>query len=130
MIDAMKAAVRQFEYILECINRDRIPHDGDEFYETLTALRQAIAQAEKQEPVAWVEGLEKPQPRCVTNLKYLSVAEVDAGVQFIPLYAASPSKPWVSLTDEELVDAYGLSKGGDYTRFARAIEAKLKERNT
>lgn len=57
-------------------------------YSLREALRQALAQDE-QEPVAWVESLEKPQPRCVTNLKYRSVAEVDAGVQFIPLYAAS-----------------------------------------
>ena len=44
-IEVMKKAVGQFEYILERINRNIIPHDGDEFHETLTALRQAIKEA-------------------------------------------------------------------------------------
>lgn len=60
-------------------------------FNAIVALKQALAQPDNQEPVAWVESLEKPQPRCVTNLKYRSVAEVDAGVQFIPLYTASPN---------------------------------------
>ena len=40
-----------------------------------------------------------------------------------------PRKPWVGLTDEEIVGcAEGLIVGG--LEFARAIEAKLKEKNT
>jgi len=58
--------------------------------EAIAAIEAELAKPE-QEPVAWVESLEKPQPRCVTNLKYRSVAEVNAGVQFIPLYTASPN---------------------------------------
>ena len=46
-IEVMKMAVGQFEYILERINRNIIPHDGDEFHETLTALRQAIKDEEE-----------------------------------------------------------------------------------
>ena len=42
-------------------------------------------------------------------------------------------KPWVGLTDEELqpiADEYRILFGGWVTDFARAIEAKLKEKNT
>jgi hypothetical protein len=42
-------------------------------------------------------------------------------------------RPWVSLTDEEVVAVRGLNiQGGRMRtyRFARAIEAKLKEKNT
>lgn len=132
----------------------------------ITALRQAIEQAEKQEPVAWVRDLTSPQPHCVTSLKYLSIADTDAGVKYIPVYVAPPSKPWVSLSDRDITGAahneakYPVSilettdsglcmqfsetgewfvsdKRGDFMKvnnflmsFARAIEAKLKEKNT
>ena len=45
-----------------------------------------------------------------------------------------PKKEWVGLTDEEILEEYRQSYGddGDLTDvyFARAIEAKLKEKNT
>ncbi len=97
-----------------------------------------VEQAEKQEPVAWVRDLTSPQPHCVTSLKYLSIADTDAGVKYIPVYVAPPSKPWVSLTDDERVKCYETT--GHYQTLrpqdsfavlslARAIEAKLKEKN-
>jgi hypothetical protein len=52
MIDAMKAALKELEDVLDCINQDKIPFDGDDFHETLRNLRQAIADAEKQD--GWV----------------------------------------------------------------------------
>ena len=45
------------------------------------------------------------------------------------LYTAPPSKPWVSLTDDEVWEAYEKGMHEDMW-FARAIEAKLKEKNT
>jgi hypothetical protein len=54
-----------------------------------------------------------------------------------PLYAAPPKREWVGLTDEEIQDLSYLSQKIDegnspwFDRwgFARAIEAKLKEKN-
>ena len=54
----------------------------------------------------------------------------------VPLYAAPPQREWVGLTDEEMFAALvqvdpltkRLAPGFEY--FARAIEAKLKEKNT
>jgi hypothetical protein len=51
------------------------------------------------------------------------------------LYTAPPAaqKPWVGLTEEEIEDTFQTSAGycgGDFQCFARAIEAKLKEKNT
>ena len=53
-----------------------------------------------------------------------------------PLYTAPPKKEWVGLTDEEIYDCeeevgmpqYEISSADLYA-FARAIEAKLKEKN-
>ena len=50
-----------------------------------------------------------------------------------PVYKAAPKRKWVGLTDEEILGEYRQSYGddGDLTDvyFARAIEAKLKEKN-
>ena len=102
------------------------------------AIREALAQPE-QEPVAYsytsrITGAQgfshHPMPRFI-----------DADSWDIkPLYT-SPShrKPWVGLTDEEIrllklvcVDLVKEKGWGflDWNWFARAIEAKLKEKNT
>jgi hypothetical protein len=92
----------------------------------LTIIEEALAEIEKCEPVAWqglgICTLEKP-----TKNSHL----------FSPLYAHPKSK-WVGLSDEEVRTAYrAISEkewaiGGmeDAEPFARAIEAKLKEKNT
>jgi hypothetical protein len=48
-------------------------------------------------------------------------------------FAKEPQRQWVGLTDDEVREVYGIDwdyKDGDYARYARAIEAKLKEKNT
>ena len=55
-----------------------------------------------------------------------------------PLFTAPPRKQWVGLTDEEIQDLGYLSEKFDASNsewfdrwgFARAIEAKLREKNT
>jgi hypothetical protein len=56
-------------------------------------------------------------------------AEYDVVATFAQLVAR---RAWVGLTDEEMNNIRWdwVDSGGDYTDFARAIEAKLKERNT
>jgi hypothetical protein len=80
----------------------------------------------EQEPVAWVRDLTSPQPHCVTSMKYLSIADTDAGVKYIPVYAAPPKRKWVGLSDVE-VAAYSDMFNG--IRLMKAIEALLKRRN-
>jgi len=46
-----------------------------------------------------------------------------------PLYAAPPRREWVGLTDEE-ISAVDWKSNETLHDFARAIEAKLRERNT
>ena len=41
-----------------------------------------------------------------------------------------PQRPWVGLTAEEIHDTEGYKETREMYRFARAIEAKLKEKNT
>ena len=44
-----------------------------------------------------------------------------------PVYVAPPQRTWVGLTDEEINTAASVQS---WKPFAKAIEAKLKEKNT
>jgi hypothetical protein len=65
----------------------------------------------------------------------------ELGPEEIPYYTHPPRREWVGLTDDEIdkVDCIGLKYIGDgeyvvdcesVDKFARAIEAKLKEKNS
>lgn len=43
------------------------------------------------EPVAWLRNTTDPQPHAVTNLKYRSAVDTDAGIEYIPVFAAPQS---------------------------------------
>jgi hypothetical protein len=79
----------------------------------------------EQEPVAWVI------PGAITQDKKLAEAN---GANSIPLYTSPPRKEWVGLDVDDIdaiqVNVFGAGLGLEITKFARAIEAKLKEKNT
>lgn len=81
------------------------------------------------EPVAWlhmltVDGELFPKPTLVPRSD-----------QDIPLYTAQPRREWVGLTDDDINDLWRTAMWNtEGTRlpipeFARAIEAKLKDKN-
>jgi hypothetical protein len=94
--------------------------------EVLPLIEQAIAETEKQEPVAMQmdvivvnlvrEGINKHRAR--------ELAE-----HFIKHTHPQPKREWVGLTDEEVIKCTP-TWGGTVEDVARAIEAKLKEKNT
>jgi hypothetical protein len=108
--------------------------------EAIQAGRQAIAELESQEPVAWAvycdgfialpsfdSELEARQEMQRRNRKFPhNKREVKA------LYDTPPQRTWVGLIDEE-IKTICVENGWDSSwqsmRFAHAIEAKLKERN-
>ena len=69
----------------------------------------------EQEPVAWMSD-------CDVGFKKSEFGTYPC----VPLY--THPKQWVGLTDDEIDDTIGET--GRLTDFARAIEAKLKEKNT
>jgi hypothetical protein len=105
---------------------------GDKSYyvEAIAVLRQALET--EQEPVAWMFVNEDGE---CEQIEYGPVFD-DPGVT--PLYASPPKREWVGLTDEEIQDLGYLSEKFDASNsewfdrwgFARAIEEKLKEKNT
>jgi hypothetical protein len=82
--------------------------------EGINDLRQAIAETEKQEPFCHHDGVNQ-----------VDEAFKDHSDVF-PLYLAPPQREWVGLTDEDEIAWDGV----DAKSFAKAIEAKLKEKNT
>ncbi len=77
----------------------------------------ALAQ---QEPVAWMYVNEDGECEQIEYGPVLDDPEVT------PLYTAPPKKQWVGLTDEDM-EALFLNEDG--VRFARYIEAKLRNKN-
>jgi hypothetical protein len=84
------------------------------------ALKEALAQPEpfgyfKAEPFGWTD-----------------CAETDEGA--VALYQAPPERTWVGLTDDEVAQAMyradAIFTGPMQFKFAKEIEAKLKEKNT
>ena len=73
-------------------------------------------------------------PEAITALRE-ALAEQKSGIkQVIELYD-SPDQPaqrtWVGLTQQDIDIAFDdTQEGGGFNEFARAIEAKLKEKNT
>ena len=83
----------------------------------------------EQEPVAY---LSNKRQRINIEIKPQTFVEIPTVTDWeMPLYIKPPQRTWVGLTDEEITTT---SKETHFepkpvTAFARAIEAKLKEKN-
>jgi hypothetical protein len=126
MTDLRKAAemaLAKFEHLWE------IGIDAEykvELLPEIKALRQAIEQAEKQEPVAY-KYTDKTNPLVFyfTERKGKDVTQNPDAIE-TALYTAPQQREWVGLTDDEIA-LYDKRLSG--SGVARAIEAKLKEKN-
>ena len=129
-IEAMKQA-------LEALDSD----NPDIQLRAATALRTAIEQAEK--PVAWKnaairlgEELSSVGPDGYYNMtaeQWLDWAMDQQPRGKNSLNTLAAQRQWVGLTDEEIGSVYvkwDETPGVSMADFARAIEAKLKEKNT
>jgi hypothetical protein len=144
-IEAMKQALESFKKIHEgCgfVKKDNLSKESNELATlvrkdcnfAMEDLRQAIAEAEKQEPFAWIHYAlgykmqvtqHSPEPPHKLLPEYFKT---------IPVYTAPPKREWVGLTDEEIkeiIGPWGETPIKGYTRkLFDQIEAKLKDKNT
>ena len=155
-IEAMKQALEA----LEELHRTGDTQVFDMCYapKVIPALRQAIEQTEKQEPVATVVSENKPvtmswwhEPALPVGTKlyttpqpqqkFESTCSETLRAQGKPHprtckkcgrgpCVGKPQREWVGLTDEEIQFIYADSGYNEIEMFASAIEAKLKEKNT
>ena len=105
------------------------PNDiSDEMFESIRLLRARLAQPEP-EPVAWIK-----KDRSSIEVSIMS-AEYMMEKGFDPLYTAPPQREWQGLTEYEVgfltvFDGLHDVEVPLLADFTRAIEAKLKEKNT
>jgi len=170
MIDAMKQALEALEWIVKVNAMDY--EYKQKAAEPITALRQAIAEAEKQPstsgvifaveqaieagdcPIGIVLAYEDYEAKRkesalqeITDIGqeieqepvayrkeahgmwfYIENKPSPPNDDYEPLYTAPPKREWVGLDDNEIQDTEHFC--GDVFEFARAIEAKLREKNT
>jgi hypothetical protein len=127
MNQQQRAVVQQALEALE----NRCGTNADERKELIPALRQLLEQP-VQEPVARV--IDNGTPEGATE--WIPFANrVEPLKTGDLLYTTPPAQPavWVGLTDEEIIlkalHLSGLGTSPDVLQFARAIEAKLREKN-
>jgi hypothetical protein len=107
---------------------------SDDTDAAIETLRARLAQPEP-EPVAWMFTVLKLDSDTDTVEKRVLFRDFDSG-QGVPLYTAPPQREWQGLTDEERlrcfddVDWNKVDWCPDHEQYAKAIEAKLKEKNT
>ena len=95
-------------------------------------MRQAISEAEKQKPVVWM--YQNKSTHEVHFQKHMR-GFVDHGATYeTPLYTTpQPQREWVGLMDEEIAlvcaECAASAHNWNDISFARAIEAKLKDKN-
>jgi hypothetical protein len=92
--------------------------DRNEILAAIETLRARLS-APEPEPVAWMQN----------DMEHFSLLPDEWYV--VPVYATPTQREWQGLTDEEIT---ALKRNGERyissQDFARAIEAKLKEKNT
>jgi len=115
--DALKLAMDWYD------SGNENPDDFANMIKQVIALSHAPEVREQpayQEPVAWMwkDGTVTTDPD-------------RADGTWIPLYTSPPaSKPWVGLSTDEIYDMYNEPRSdAEMVEFARAIEAKLREKN-
>jgi hypothetical protein len=128
---ALEALINTTDVFLDTEgNHGALEQDAmDSNHTAITALRQAIEHAQKQEPYCWTwdefvsggkwraeYGWKKPE-RQVTNLQ--------------PLYTSPPQHQWAGLTSDEIsaINQRCLKADEPIYSAVRIAEAKLKEKN-
>ena len=128
--EAMKQMVHELEYVLDCINNDKMPFDGDDFHEALRLGRQAIAteeSSEVQEPVAWISWNRVSGESKLNYHKVSSQHDATLWSHF-PLYTTPQQRTWVGLTDEDW--DYIEKNCGSIRSAIKTAESKLRSKNT
>jgi hypothetical protein len=134
-IEAMKQALRTLDAFTPHGRVTWILTEEVDVDEAVVALRKAIEQTEKQEPVAYIdsntiEWFLNPK-RGKDSFASPTLTKKPSLYCDTPLYTTPPKREWVGLSDDEICEVAEID-GADAWLFevARAIEAKLKEKNT
>ena len=118
MIEVLKQALEalETEVSIDWTNNDEFNASAEKMHDAITSLQQAIAELESQEPDYWLGyGLQAHTEKPFENAT--------------ALYIHPPQRTWQGLTDDEHCDIW-YKESLDWMEYGKAIEAKLKEKNT
>ena len=138
-----REAIEEAIEVLEDASAEMLMETGDKNYyiEAIAVLRQTLVDADdtsqervdeivkdEHEPVAWANSFDLQN----FDMKVRTGPDLH---HTVPLYTTPPAREWVGMTDEEIDKAWrSVDYTVPYNQFridvARAIEAKLKEKNT
>jgi hypothetical protein len=109
--EAIKALLREMQYVLDSIDRHVLPIDGDDFHEAIRLGKEALAQPPLpvQEPTGMLH--------------------IDRLGQWLDASLKDRKRPWVELTDEEIREIHSAAAGKDVGFATGLTEAKLKDKN-
>lgn len=130
-IETMKLALEALESVTGHFTRTpstlRDSEVRGEAHKAITALRAAIEQAEEQEPVAYGVIDEDGQIDWTCDYPF---SDDPGWPDSVPLYTAPLQREWQGLMVKEIYECEPEENRYSLVDFARAIEAKLKEKNT
>jgi len=137
MIEVLKQALDalETEVSIDWTNNDEFNASAEKMHDAITSLQQAIAELESQEPVAWLGFNERGECREVFTKDMHKVMPNYSIKGMTPVYTHPPQRTWQGLTDEEQSFIYDqvkqiVNSKPFWVRFADAIEAKIKEKNS
>jgi hypothetical protein len=111
-----------------------VPIDMDTTAMLVNALRQSIADLESQEPLGYITIGREVLERALKALWVTANPESEKAILDIQqaLAAQPPQRTWVGLTSKEILDVFDAENvyGSKWLEFSRAVEARLKKKNT
>ena len=124
MIEVLKQSAEDVSKVYDILAFGHTERALEILAKTRTSLRQAIAELESQEP-DWKDGVMEQQEETILWQAKRIAELIDTPSQ----------RTWVGLTDEEIRERWFAAEPTPDGRpasynYARAIEAKLKEKNT
>jgi len=123
----LRTAAQQALEALDKATRYMSDSDYRKLNDAIDILKAALEQPE-QEPVAWMEDFGNAFP--LGAVKGAGSWRDDHQRNWMPLYTHQPRREWRGLTDEEIEDCWDGYLSDYQLQMIRAVEAKLKEKNT
>lgn len=140
-LDALEEMARHFSFSRLGESRLADTKARGKAHQAIEALRARLAQPEPEElgeivpadeeQLKRIAKLVEPKPVAWKDKTYGNLHHQDFGDSIL-LYTAPPQREWQVLTDEEyelMAEKYVTNCYFDTLKYARAIEAKLKEKN-
>jgi hypothetical protein len=135
--EALDLALEALEHMLEDAKQERLTVEyWNECVDAINAIKQARSAPTVQEPVAWIRGSGLEMLKLENGGHATVYASEGMSNHSQPLYTTPPAaqRQWVGLTDEEITELEEtttcLANESWLRNLTRAIEAKLKEKNT